>query len=239
VSRARLLNGIPAALAIAALLTAAGLVATTASGASGTAAVAEAAASGSGPSGCPGCCARDAAVDERPRCQRRAEGGCCGPMNGPAGGWNGRGPGAGGGWRGGGPAVMQTARALVHDYRHLIERQVEEIEGGVVAVTRSPSSPQAAAAIRRHVLEMKGLLESGGRVRVWDPLFRELLERGDQISMEIEELADGMRVTETSADPQVVELLRTHARKVTEFIERGPAAVHEPTPLPAGWDAAE
>ena len=57
--------------------------------------------------------------------------------------------------------------------------------------------------------------------------------------MEIEELADGMRVTETSADPQVVELLRAHARKVTEFIERGPAAVHEPTPLPAGWGAAE
>ena len=140
---------------------------------------------------------------------------------------------------GGGPAVMQTARALMHDHRWEIERRIEEIDDGVITVTRSPSSPAAAAAIRRHVREMKGLLESGGRVRQWDPLFRELFERADEISIEIEQLEDGMRVIETSDDPEVVKLIQAHARKVTEFVERGPTAAHEQTPLPADYAAAE
>ncbi len=147
--------------------------------------------------------------------------------------------GAGGMGHGGGPAVMQTARELMHDYRSVIERRIEEIDNGVITVTRSPSSPEAADAIRRHVREMRELLESGGRVRLWDPLFRELFERADEISMQIEELEDGMRVTETSDDPEVVKLIQAHARKVTEFVERGPAAAHEETPLPADYAAAE
>jgi hypothetical protein len=102
-------------------------------------------------------------------------------------------------------------------------------------VTRAPANAEAAQAITRHVQEMRQLLETGGRVRMWDPLFRELFDRADEISMEIEELEDGMQVTETSDDPGVAALIQAHARKVTEFIERGPAAVHEETPLPAGY----
>ena len=132
---------------------------------------------------------------------------------------------------------MQTARALVHDYRQDIERQVEEVDNGVVTVTRAPANAEAAQAIARHVREMKQLLASGGRVRMWDPLFRELFDRAGEISMDIEELEDGMRVTETADDPEVVALIQAHARKVTEFIERGPAAVHEETPLPVGYEA--
>ncbi len=210
-------------------------------------------------------CRRSGAAAEGSGCRRSGEGGCCGSMGrhsgpGAGGGRMGRGPGhgrsgfgpghgrAGGGpgqgaadrgmGHGGGPAVMQTARALVHDYREAIERQVEEIENGVVTVTRAPSSPEAAEAIARHVSEMKQLLASGGRVRMWDPLFRELFDRADEISLEIEQLEDGMRVTETSDDPAVVKLIQAHARKVSEFVERGPAAVHEETPLPAGYDPA-
>lgn len=147
--------------------------------------------------------------------------------------------GAGYGRRGpgGGPAVMATARELVHEYRHEIERQVQDAENGVLTVTRAPHSPEAAAAIHRHVHEMKGLLEEGGAVRMWDPLFRELFAVAEEISMQIEELVDGMRVTETSENPEVVALIRAHARKVNEFIDRGPAAVHEETPLPEGYGA--
>jgi hypothetical protein len=134
---------------------------------------------------------------------------------------------------------METVRSLVHDYREVIERQVEEVENGVVTVTRAPSSPAAVEAIGRHVREVKLLLEEGGRVRMWDPLFREIFDRADEISMEIEELEDGVRVTETSKDPEVVSLIQAHARKVTEFLERGPAAVHEETALPAGYGAAD
>ena len=183
-----------------------------------------------------GCCGRGGSAGEGPRCAMGGGRGCCGGMGrhgvGPRHGRAGGGPG-----RGGPPAVMETVRALVHDYRHEIERRVDEVENGVVTVTRAPSSEAAAAAIRRHVGEMKQLLEEGGRVRMWDPLFRELFAHADEIVMELEELEDGMKVTETSDDPEVVALIRAHARKVTEFIERGPAAVHEETPLPAAYEA--
>ena len=39
---------------------------------------------------------------------------------------------------------------------------------------------EAAEAIRRHVREAKRLLESGGRIRMWDPLFRELLDQQEE-----------------------------------------------------------
>jgi hypothetical protein len=57
--------------------------------------------------------------------------------------------------------------------------------------------------------------------------------------MEIEELEDGMRVVEISEDPEVAALIRAHAHKVSEFIERGPVAVHEETLLPAGYGTTE
>ena len=209
--------------------------------------------------GCCGLC-RGASAPETPRCARAGEGGCCGYMarhggggrHGGGMGMRGDRPGGGMGMhgdrqrhgrggrghgRGGRPAVMETAHDLVHDHRDEIERTVEMVENGVVTVTRAPSSEAAAAAIRRHVREMKQVLESGGRVRMWDPLFREIFAHADVISMEIEELDDGMRVTETSEDPDVARLIQAHARKVTEFIERGPAAVHEETPLPEGYGA--
>lgn len=134
---------------------------------------------------------------------------------------------------------METARVLVHQHRQEIERQVEELDNGVVTVTRAPSSPEAAEAIDRHVREMKRVLESGGRVRMWDPLFREIFDHADKITMEIEKLEDGVRVTETSADAEVVKLIQAHAHKVTEFLDRGPAAVHEETPLPEGYGTAD
>lgn len=133
--------------------------------------------------------------------------------------------------------VMVTTRALVHDYRQDIVREIEDVENGVVTLTRAPGNPDAVAALQRHVSEMKALLESGGRVRVWDPLFAEIFDHSDEIEMAVEKLEDGVRVLETSKNPRVVELIRAHARKVSEFLERGPAAVHEPTALPDGYSA--
>ncbi|NNL66901.1 MAG: hypothetical protein HKP30_11700 [Myxococcales bacterium] len=146
---------------------------------------------------------------------------------------HGMGPGPGAGGRG--RDVMEATHALVHDYRGSIVREVEEIENGVITVTRSPEDPEAAAMLRRHVLEMKELLADGGRIRLWDPLFSEIFDRYDEVDMVVEELEDGVRVTETSNDPEVVKLIQAHARKVDDFVARGPAAVHEPTPLPDGY----
>ncbi len=139
---------------------------------------------------------------------------------------------------GGGRDVMQATHALVHDYRESIVREVEEIENGVVTVTRSPEDPEAAAMLQRHVGEMKDLMAEGGRVRVWDPLFSEIFDRYEEVDMVVEKIDGGVRVTETSQDPEVVKLIQAHARKVSDFLARGPAAVHEPTPLPEGYRGA-
>jgi len=150
-----------------------------------------------------------------------------------------RGQQKGAGQHGANQDVMQTVRSLVHDYRHEIDREVEYIENGVITVTRSPSDPEAARALERHVLEMKGLLENGGRIRNWDPLFTELFDHADEITMSIETLDDGVRVVETSDNPEVAKLIQAHARKVSEFVERGPEAVHEETALPDGYRAGD
>ncbi|REJ85432.1 MAG: hypothetical protein DWQ36_10100 [Acidobacteria bacterium] len=142
---------------------------------------------------------------------------------------------AGGGMHGGNHGVMRNAMQLVHRYRSDIVRQVENVEGGVMTTTRSPHNRDAARALELHVREMKALLESGGRIRDWDPLFAEIFDRYDEIEMTIEALEDGVRVTETSEDPDVVELIRAHAAKVDQFLARGREAVHEETPLPVDY----
>jgi hypothetical protein len=134
---------------------------------------------------------------------------------------------------------MQATRALVHEYRQDIVREIEDIPNGVATTTRSPGNPGAVGVLERHVREMKGLIEDGGRIRVWDPLFSEIFDHYDEIEMVVETLEDGVRVIETSENPEVVKLIRAHARKVSEFVARGPAAVHESTPLPADYQANE
>ncbi len=140
---------------------------------------------------------------------------------------------------GGGRGAMQSAMSLVHEFRGSIERTVVEIDQGVVTTTVSPGDPDAARMLVQHVNKMKRLLESGGRVRAWDPLFREIFDRYEEIDMLVEPIDGGVRVTETSNDPEVAKLIQAHARKVDEFLARGPAAVHEATPLPEGYTPSD
>lgn len=131
--------------------------------------------------------------------------------------------------------VMGTAMTLVHEHRDAIEREVEDIPNGVVTTTWSALDPDAARTLERHVVEMKAALEKGETVRGWDPLFAEIFQHYDEIDMLVETIEGGVRVTETSDNPEVVKLIQAHARKVNDFLARGPAAVHEETPLPEGY----
>lgn len=118
-----------------------------------------------------------------------------------------------------------------------IQRSVEDIPGGVRTVTTS-EDPEVAELIRAHVWRMKERMEQGEPIRQMDPLFRELFRRRAQIRIEVQDTPRGVIVTETSADPQVVLLIRQHAhRAVSEFVERGMARAMEPTPLPEGYRA--
>lgn len=124
---------------------------------------------------------------------------------------------------------------LVNRYRDAIQREVVNTSKGVVTTTWSALDSEAARTLQRHVVEMKAALERGETVRGWDPLFAEIFQHHDEIEMSIEFIEGGVRVTETSDNPEVVKLIQAHARKVNDFLARGPAAVHDETPLPAGY----
>ncbi len=127
---------------------------------------------------------------------------------------------------------MDTIHSLLADHES-IERRVVDRPDGVETWTES-DDPEVAARIREHVRQMDARLEDGRPIRRWDPLFAEIFEHADAITMEIEDTEKGVRVVETSDDATVVRLIQQHAhRAVSEFVERGMDRAHEPTPLPA------
>ena len=142
--------------------------------------------------------------------------------------------GAGKGMKGGGDGHHEKIQALL-DHHKAIERHVEEIEGGVETVTTS-EDPKVTEMIREHVGDMKVRVESGKGMRWWDPTFAELFKHADKIEMYVENIEGGVRVRETSADPDVVLLIRQHAiRGVSEFVAEGRARASQETPLPEGY----
>ncbi len=152
-----------------------------------------------------------------------------------------RGPGAmgqggamrGGGMRGGHRALMESTWTLI-DGHEAIERKVEDVPGGVRTITTS-TDENLVPVIRRHVREMADLIENGGRIRAWDPLFAEIFDHAEAIEIAIEDIDGGVLVTETSEDEEVAKLIRAHAVKVLEFVARGDEAYREATPLPEDY----
>ena len=83
---------------------------------------------------------------------------------------------------------------------------------------------------------MQERMESGHGMRWWDPLFAELFRHHDKIRMEIEDIEGGVRVRETSDDPEVAKLIRQHAiHGVSEFVEKGYERARQSSPLPEGY----
>lgn len=132
--------------------------------------------------------------------------------------------------------IMRNAHFLIDNHQHL-KRTVEEIPQGVRTRTLA-DDPELTERLREHVREMAALLDQEGSVRKWDPLFREIFDHRDAITIEIRDIEDGVEVVETSEDEQVVALIRAHARKVEEFVARGREACHEETPLPTSYSDA-
>ena len=160
------------------------------------------------------------------------QGGGCGKCAG-------HGQGAGHGQAAGAhqPPDRETIHGMLAQHEK-IQRSVKDIDGGIVADTTS-KDPEVAAMIKKHVAEMKTRLEQGQPTRMWDPLYAALYEHHDEIAMSIVEIEGGVRVTETSKNPEVVALIRQHAtRGVSEFAAQGFERAHQPTPLPEKAGAA-
>ena len=84
-------------------------------------------------------------------------------------------------------------------------------------------------AIVSHVSMMVTRLQDGQNpeVIIQSPTLDALFEFHVAIDTEIELTDMGVKVIQTSANPQVVKLLQTHAVEVSDMSERGMQAVHE------------
>jgi hypothetical protein len=129
-----------------------------------------------------------------------------------------------------GRADMQVFRFLL-DHRAEIRRTVREVAGGVETVTES-DNPEIAARIQEHVAAMYRRLKESRPIHSRDPLFAELFRHADKITMKSEKTRGGLRVTETSRDPYVTRLIRSHADVVTAFLKNGHPEMMKSHPLP-------
>jgi hypothetical protein len=130
---------------------------------------------------------------------------------------------------------MQPIMALFNN-RNKIAYTVTLIPGGVRTTTTS-KDPAVAAIIQTHSWEMAARMKQGANIRPSDPFFQELFRNHAKINIKLHNIPGGVSEDETSADPQVVLLIRAHTQAVREFIREGMARAKKPTPLPKGYHA--
>ena len=128
-----------------------------------------------------------------------------------------RGPGMG---QGGGHRADMMGIHFLFAHRDSITRTVTEIPAGVRTLTEA-DDPSVAAKLQEHVQAMYARLKEGRPIHARDPLFAALFRSADQIDVRIEKTTTGLRVTETSSDPETVKLIRRHAEVVSLFIANG------------------
>ena len=82
--------------------------------------------------------------------------------------------------------------------------------------------PAVAAQLRGHVRgHVRSAQGRSARFHARDPLFAALFRNADRIDVRIEKTAKGLQVSETSADAEVVKLIRKHAEVVSLFLANG------------------
>lgn len=111
---------------------------------------------------------------------------------------------------------------LLRDHEK-IRRVVVFRKDGVEATTES-DDPAVAAKIIDHAKAMQARMKTGAVVRIWDPVFKELFERHASVTLDVTPTDKGVKIIETSPDPETVALLWSHASGVNDFVRLGPPA---------------
>ncbi|WP_233491745.1 hypothetical protein [Nioella nitratireducens] len=109
-----------------------------------------------------------------------------------------------------------------------IYREVETLPNGIRTVTWSDDA-QVMAALGRHVAGMIARVEAGDdpRIFIQSPTLDIFFARPEGLETDIALTDEGIVVTQTSGDPELVEAMHTHAAEVTDMADRGMQAVHE------------
>jgi len=137
--------------------------------------------------------------------------------------------------RGGSDAAHQADEALYHELlqRHgELERVTLKTADGIETVTRVTSGDAALVRVlQEHAVGMKKRFDGGRAVRSWDPLFVELFDHRDAIGIAWEMLEDGIKVSLTSDDPEIRELIHRHDETLHAFIQYGFKASRHESPF--------
>lgn len=127
-------------------------------------------------------------------------------------------------------ATEEESAELATMFRNfpMIERKVTNLPNGIRTLTYSKDQ-ELMGVIASHVTGMITRVQEGRdpKVFVQSPTLDILFERRDRIETEIEMTDEGIVVTQTSDDPDVVAALHTHAGEVSDMAARGMQAVHE------------
>ena len=115
-------------------------------------------------------------------------------------------------------------------FRHFetITRDVENLENGIRTVTNS-SDADVMKALVSHSVGMIDRVKRNDdpKIIIQSPTLDAFFLQGDEIDSSIEVTEQGLIITQTSENPQLVEALQTHAAEVTAMADRGMEAVHE------------
>lgn len=109
-----------------------------------------------------------------------------------------------------------------------LTREVENLPNGIKTVTRS-SDPEVMNVLVGHAAGMINRVEAKDdpQIAIQSPTLDIFFQRGDEIETTLEVTEVGLVIVQTSANPDVVAALQTHAAEVTAMADRGMAAVHE------------
>ena len=110
----------------------------------------------------------------------------------------------------------------------LIERDVINLPNGILTVTTT-DDPATYTALINHVTGMISRVDAQDdpQVIIQSPTLDIFFVRGEEIDTEIEVTEDGITVTQTSTDSDLVAALQRHAAEVTDMVDRGMHAVHD------------
>jgi hypothetical protein len=115
-----------------------------------------------------------------------------------------------------------------------IRRKVTQTAQGIDTLTTS-DSPEVVALLHDHAHEMHRRMTEGFGLRHWDPAFAEIFAQKDKVRMQVEILPDGVRVVESSDDPNVVLLIQAHGAQVSRFVAGGAKVAAQESPLPDAY----
>jgi uncharacterized protein len=182
---------------------------------------------------------RSLAIDERFEGidLRSLRGGVGNGMGQGGGGGAGMGHGDGGdaGWN---RENMQIIHKLL-EHRGDIERTVTPAteDGLGITVTKTTSKDtEVEQWIKTHVTQMMDLVESGGRIRNWDPLFRAIFDHPKDIDSEVTTVDGGVEVILTGATECGKSLSYAHAEVVSAFLSNGYEELHRSHQVPTTCD---